>query len=76
MEKSYWYSIPNLSAYRYKMNTFRQLAKRCMKRTYAILLDIGALEERHLNSIFVDMMWELLPEQYFYQVVRFSVNLF
>lgn len=70
MEKSYWYSIPNLAAHRYKLYTFRELAKRCMKNTYAILMSIDAFDEQHLNLIFVDMLSELLPHQYFYQVVR------
>ena len=69
MEKSYWYSIPSLTAHRYKLHTFRELTKRCMKNTYAILLELGALDEPHLNLIFVDRLADLLPEQYFYRVV-------
>lgn len=75
MEKSYWYSIPNLTAHRYKLNTFRELAKRCMKNTYSILLEIGALEETHLNLIFVDRLSALLPEEYFHRVVSLSPSL-
>mmetsp|Transcript_17882 Transcript_17882/g.29905 ORF Transcript_17882/g.29905 Transcript_17882/m.29905 type:complete len:534 (+) Transcript_17882:120-1721(+) len=69
MEKAYWYSIPNLRAHRYKLHTFRELCLRCMKNTHKILIKIGALEEQYLNLIFVDMLSELLPEKYFYQVL-------
>lgn len=72
LKKSYWYSIPSLTAHRYKLNTFRELAMRCMKNTHALLKQLGALEERHLNLIFVDRLAELLPEKYFYRVVRLT----
>lgn len=69
MDKSYWYSIPNITAHRYKLNTFRTLCQRCMKNTYASLVDIGALEEPHLSMIFVTYFTKLLPIKFVYRVL-------
>lgn len=69
LDKDYWYSIPSLTAHRYKLYTFRQLAKRCMKNTYAVLDKIGALDERHLSLIFIDRLDTLFPEKYANQLL-------
>jgi hypothetical protein len=58
------------TSHRIKLHAFRELAKRCMVHTFQILDQMGALEERHLNLIFVDMFSTILPESDVNSVVR------
>ena len=64
-----WYLNSSIPNYRCKLLVFKQLIKRCMARTYAILESIGALEDSYLNKIFVDMFTSIFPPVYVNRVV-------
>ncbi len=69
VERPVRYLLPTPLSHRCKLHAFRELAKRCMIHTHHILENIGALEEKYLNHIFVDMFSTILPDDYVNSIV-------
>lgn len=64
LDRPGWYISPDAMSHRLKLHTFKELIKRFMIQTYTVLDGIGALADRYLNIILVDMMTPILqPEQ-------------
>jgi hypothetical protein len=75
MSRPQRYLAATPTSHRSKLHAFRELAKRCMINTYEILEQIGALHERYLNLIFVDMFSTILPEADVNSIVSLSLSL-
>lgn len=53
LENCNFYLIPRASVHRARLLVFRNTLAECMPKTFKILIEINALEDTHLNKIFV-----------------------
>lgn len=53
IDTSNWFMCGNLITYRIKLEVFRRILSHTMPKTYAVLVNIRALEEEYLNNIFL-----------------------
>ncbi|CAE7813208.1 unnamed protein product, partial [Symbiodinium microadriaticum] len=64
-----WYLNASIMNHRCKLLVFKELVKRRMARTFDILISLGAMEDSHLNLIFVDMFSTIFPSAMVNRVV-------
>jgi hypothetical protein len=70
MDRPPRYLAATACSHRTKLHAFRELSRRCMVHTFLILERIGALQEKFLNYIFVDLFSTILPDEDVYSIVR------
>ncbi len=68
-----WFLSTSVSIHRYKLHVFRELLQASIPKTYDVLKDIGALEEKYLNLIFVDFFNSLIPQEFILRIVSIII---
>mmetsp|Transcript_2681 Transcript_2681/g.4027 ORF Transcript_2681/g.4027 Transcript_2681/m.4027 type:complete len:590 (-) Transcript_2681:164-1933(-) len=63
LDRPQWFIQPSLSHHRARLAVFRSQVQRILPTTYGVLDSIGALEEKGLNIIFVDLLTTVLPPE-------------
>lgn len=63
MDRPTRYLAATPCCHRTKLHAFRELSRRCMVNTFLILEKIGALQEKYLNLIFVDLFSSILADE-------------
>jgi hypothetical protein len=73
MDRHTWYITPTLLSHGEKLHHLRAHIRKSITRTYAVLDRIGALEDKFLNVILIDMLQPLLTEEQANLVVSKSI---
>lgn len=76
IERPTRYLVASAGSHRVKLHAFRELCKRCMINTWQILDRIGALQEKYLNLIFVDLFSTILPDEDVNSIVSSQLLIF
>jgi hypothetical protein len=72
MDRPVRYLAATPCSHRTKLHAFRELARRCMVHTFLILERIGALQEKYLNLIFVDLFSTILSDEDVNSIVSYT----
>lgn len=69
LERPGWFSAPDAMTYRSKLVVFRELVRMSVPKLSLVLDEIGALDDRHLSLIFVELFSTLLTQDQRYRFV-------